>query len=68
MLKARAGFFDEGYDPQVCDLDAKIADARHRDSLLQARIARALRRSSQPEITPIGGDRTLILDKGGQKN
>ena len=68
MLKARAGFFDEDYDPQVRNLDAKIAQARRRDSRLQTRIARALRRSSQPEITPVGGDRTLILDKGGQKN
>ena len=68
MLKARAGFFDEGYDPQVRNLDARIAQARRRDSRLQARIARTLSRSSQPEITPVGGDRTLILDKGGQKN
>ena len=29
-LKARAGFFDEGYDPQVRDLDTKVAEARHR--------------------------------------
>ena len=63
-LKARAGFFDEGFDPQVRDLDRKIAEARQRDSLLQLRIARALARSSQPEIEPVGGDRTLVLDKG----
>ena len=65
-LKARAGFFDEGFDPQVRDLDTKIAEARHRDSTLQVRIARALQRSSQPEITPVGGDRTLVLDKAGK--
>jgi beta-glucosidase-like glycosyl hydrolase len=67
MMKARAGFFDEGFDPQVRDLDQKIAAARHRDSTLQIRIGRALRRSSQPDITPIGTDRTLVLDKGEQQ-
>ena len=67
MMKARAGFFDEGFDPQVRDLDRKIAAARHRDSTLQIRIERALRRSSQPDITPIGTDRTLVLDKGEQQ-
>jgi beta-glucosidase-like glycosyl hydrolase len=65
-LKARAGFFDEGFDPQVRDLDRKILEARHRDSILQLRLERALARSGQPEITPIGGDRTLVLDKGGK--
>ena len=65
-LKARAGFFDEGYSPIVTDLDQKIAEARQRDSTLQVRIARALARSRQPEITPIGGDRTLVLDKAGK--
>lgn len=67
LMKAAAGFFDEGFDPQVRDLDQKIAAARHRDSLLQSRIARALRRSSQPEIVPLDGDRTLLLDKGEAK-
>lgn len=67
QMKARAGFFDEGYDPQVHDLDQKIAAARHRDSTLQVRIARALQHSRQPDITPIGTDRTLVLDKGEQQ-
>jgi len=67
MLKARAGFFDPGFDPQVRDLDDKIRQARYRDSTLQVRIARALRRSSQPEITPLHQDGTLVLDKGGKK-
>lgn len=65
-LKARAGFFDEGYSPIVRDLDQKIADARQRDSLLQARITRALARSSKPYIEPVGGDKTLVLDKAGK--
>ena len=64
-MKARAGFFDEGYSPIVTGLDDKIAAARRRDSTLQRRIDRALRRSSQPEILPLDGDRTLVLDKGG---
>jgi len=64
-MKAAAGFFDAGFDPQVRDLDRKIAEARHRDSTLQVRIDRALKRSSKPYIEPIGGDRTLVLDKGG---
>ena len=65
-LKARAGFFDEGYSPIVRDLDQKIADARQRDSLLQARITRELARSSKPYIEPVGGDKTLVLDKAGK--
>ena len=65
-LKARAGFFDEGFDPPVHDLDEKIAEARVRDSLLQRRIDRALSRSTLPEITPLYGDRTLVLDKAGK--
>lgn len=67
QMKARAGFFDEGYSPLITDLDRKIAEARHRDSTLQVRIARALQRSRQPDITPIGTDRTLLLDKGQQQ-
>lgn len=67
-LKARAGFFDAGFDPQVRDLDGKIARARQRDSLLQRRISRALDRSSKPEIIPVSGDRTLVLDKGEQQS
>ena len=51
----------------MTDLDRKIAEARQRDSTLQVRIARALARSRQPEIEPIGGDRTLVLDKGEQQ-
>lgn len=66
-MKARAGFFDEDYSPLVHDLDRKIAKARKRDSLLQVRIDRALARSRQPEITPIYGDRTLVLDKGEKR-
>ena len=66
-LKARAGFFDKGFDPQVRDLDTKISDARRRDSLLQARIDRALARSSKHYIEPVGGDRTLVLDKAETK-
>ena len=65
-LKARAGFFDEGYSPIVTDLDRKITDARRRDSTLQRRIDRALSRSSKPYIEPVGGDRTLVLDKAGK--
>jgi len=66
-LKARAGFFDEGFDAQVNDLDRKIAEARHRDSTLQVRMVRALRRSSKPYIEPVFGDGTLVLDPGGRK-
>ena len=66
-MKARAGFFDEGYSPIVRDLDQKVAAARQRDSTLLVRIERALSRSRQPEITPLYGDRTLVLDKGEQK-
>ena len=65
-LKARAGFFDKGFNPQVRKLNQKIAAARRRDSSLQVRINRALRRSSKPYIEPVGGDRTLVLDKAGK--
>ena len=66
-MKARAGFFDEGYSPIVRDLDQKVAAARKRDSTLLVCINRALARSRQPEITPVYGDHTLVLDKGEQK-
>ena len=65
-LKARAGFFDKGFDPQIRDLNRKIATARYRDTILLRRINRGLRRSSQPPIEPIYRDHTLVLDKGGQ--
>ena len=63
-LKARAGFFDEGYDPQVRDLGRKIRQARHRDARLQRRIDRALKASTKPYIEPVYKDGTLVLDKG----
>ena len=44
----------------------KIAEARERDSTLLVQIARALRKSSKPEIVPVGGDATLVLDKAGR--
>ena len=49
------------------DLDRKIAKARKRDSTLLVRIDSALARSRQPEITPLYGDRTLVLDKGEKR-
>ena len=55
-----------GKAAELTGLDRKVAEARLRDSVLQRRIARALKRSRQPEITPLSGDRTLVLDKGGK--
>ena len=37
-----------------------------KNSLLQVRIDRALSRSSKPYIEPVGGDKTLVLDKAGK--
>lgn len=65
-LKAKAGFFDKGFNPQVHNLEAKISNASRRDARLQRRIYRALSRSTKPYIEPVGGDRTLVLDKGGR--
>lgn len=65
-LKAKAGFFDKDFNPQVHNLEAKINNASRRDARLQHRINRALSRSTKPYIEPVGGDRTLVLDKGGR--
>ena len=66
-MKARAGFFETGYSPIVTELDRKVAAARKRDTRLQRQMRRALKRSSQPYIEPVGGDATLVLDKGRKK-
>lgn len=66
MLKARAGFFDKGYDPIVKDLDRKIARANRRDKRLIKKMLRAMKKSGKPYIEPVGEDRTLILDKAGK--
>lgn len=66
-VKANAGFFDKGYSPIVKDLDKKIARATRRDNRLIRKMQKAMAKSSKPEITPLGQDRTLILDNQGNK-
>ena len=66
MLKARAGFLEEGFNPQVRHLDRKIASARKRDYRLIKKMQRKMLKSKKPYIAPVGDDRTLILDKAGK--
>ena len=66
MLKARAGFFEKGFNPEVKNLDRKIAAARKRDYRLIKRMQRKMLKSSKPYIAPTGDDRTLILDRAGK--
>ena len=66
MLKARAGFFDKGYDPRVVNLDKKIASARKRDYRLIKKMQRKMLKSTKPFLAPVGDDRTLILDRAGK--
>ena len=62
-LKARAGYFDEGFSPQVSDLDRKIKEALTRDTSLIFKMEKAMEESSKPKIRAWGRDRTLLLDK-----
>lgn len=65
-LKARAGYLEDGFNPQVRHLDRKIAAARKRDYRLIKKMQRKILKSSKPYIAPIGDDKTLLLDKAGQ--
>ena len=66
MLKARAGFFENGFNPEVKNLDKKIASARKRDYRLIKKMQRKMLKSTKPYSPPTGDDRTLILDKAGK--
>ena len=68
MLKARAGYFEDGYSPRVKNLDSKIAAARRRDFRLIKKMNRLMKKSSKPypDLKPKGLDVTLIFDKPGQ--
>ena len=66
MLKARAGFFEKGFDPQVRNLDKKIAAAKKRDYRLIKKMQRKMLKSKKPFLAPVGDDKTLILDKAGK--
>lgn len=66
MLKARAGFLESGFNPEVKNLDRKIAAARKRDYRLIKRMQRKMLKSTKPYIPPTGEDRTLILDRAGK--
>lgn len=62
-LKARAGYFDEGFNAQVTDLDVKIGEALTRDTALIRKMEKAMDESTKPKIRAWGRDRTLLLDK-----
>lgn len=66
MLKARAGYFENGYSPIVKDLESKVAAAQKRDRKLIKKMRRKMLKSKQPYIEPVGQDRTLLLDKAGK--
>ena len=62
-LKARAGYFDEGFIAQVTDVDRKIQEALTRDTALIRKMEKAMAESSKPKIKAWGRDRTLLLDQ-----
>ena len=62
-LKARAGYFDEGFSAQVTDLDRKISEALTRDTALVFKMEKAMAESYKPKIRAWGRDRTLLLDR-----
>jgi len=66
MLKARAGYFEKGFDPTVRHLDRKIASARKRDYRLIKKMSRKISKSSKPYFPPTRGDGTLVLDRAGK--
>ena len=68
MLKARAGYLEEGYNPHVKNLDRKIAAARRRDFRLIKKMRRLMKKSTKPhsDLKPSGEDVTLIFDKAGK--
>ncbi|MBR5074390.1 MAG: hypothetical protein IKX26_04075 [Bacteroidales bacterium] len=68
MLKARAGYLEEGYNPHVKNLDRKIAAARRRDFRLIKKMRRLMMKSTKPypDLKPSGEDVTLIFDKAGK--
>ncbi|MBQ6310580.1 MAG: hypothetical protein IJK74_03425 [Bacteroidales bacterium] len=68
MLKARAGYLEEGYNPHVNNLDRKIAAARRRDFRLIKKMRRLMQKSTKPypDLKPRGYDVTLIFDKAGK--
>lgn len=68
MLKARAGYLEEGYNPHVKNLDRKIAAARRRDFRLIKKMNRLMEKSTKPHagLKPEGPDVTLIFDKPGE--
>lgn len=68
MLKARAGYLEEGFSPHVRNLDHKIAAARRRDFRLIKKMRRLMKKSTKPypDLKPRGQDVTLIFDKAGK--
>lgn len=66
MLKARAGYLEEGYNPQIKNLEKKISAAKRRDARLIKKMERLMRKSGKPVIPAAKGDPTLILDKAGK--
>ena len=68
MLKARAGYLEEGYNPHVKNLEHKIAAARRRDFRLIKKMRHLMEKSTKPYagIKPRGEDVTLIFDKAGK--
>lgn len=68
MLKARAGYLEEGYNPHVKNLEHKIAAARRRDFRLIKKMRHLMEKSTKPyaDLKPRGEDVTLIFDKAGK--
>lgn len=64
MLKANAGYFDDGFSPIIKNVERKIRRAARRDGRLQRRIQKALDASPKPALPTIDRDHTRQLDKG----
>jgi len=61
-LKARAGFFDKGFDARVTSLEQKIEESITRDTSLVHKMEKAMKESSKPHIRTWGRDRRIFLE------
>lgn len=62
-LKAKRGFFEKGYNPQVKGLERKIRRAHNRDTRLIKRMNKEIEKAGKA-TEDTGFDPTLILDRG----
>lgn len=63
-VKARKGFFEEGYDPIVRDVPAKIRKAVRRDNALIKKMKREIKKADPYVRETVYKDPTLQMDRG----